>query len=204
MQPALIAYTQALVLRGDLRSDASALLLLHGCAHTIGHSARVAAEAERLATHYNLESQSAYQAAWLHDISAIVPNHKRIMLAEQLGVEILPEERQLPMIIHQKLSVCIAAEVFGIDHRAILSAIGCHTTLRAGASLLDMVVFVADKIAWDQPGDPPYLDAIRAASTQSLPAAALVYLRYLWERRATLAVVHPWLVAAYQELSHDH
>lgn len=200
MHPALLPFCHALHLSGDLRANAVTLFQQNGCIHTAGHSARVAAEAEWLASQYGLDRQAAFQAGWLHDISAIVPNGKRIALAEQLGLEILPEERQLPMIIHQKLSAWIAADVFGITNPAVLSAIGCHTTLRAGASLLDMAVFVADKIAWDQPGDPPYRATIEAAAARSLPAAALVYLHYLWERRATLAVVHPWLVAAYTEL----
>lgn len=199
MHPAFIPYCQALRLSGDLCTDAVALFQQHGYVHTAGHSARVAAEAERLAAHYGLDTRAAFQAGWLHDISAIVPNNERIALAEQLGLEILLEERQLPMIIHQKLSACMVADVFGITNPGLLSAIGCHTTLRAAASPLDMAVFVADKIAWDQPGDPPYLAALQAAAARSLPEAAFVYLHYLWECRTTLAVVHPWLVAAYKQ-----
>ena len=84
---------------------------------------------------------------------------------------------------------------------AILSAIGCHTTLRKDATLLDKVVFVADKIAWDQPGTPPYLDAIQAALNDSIDRAAFVYLDYLWQMRDTLRVIHPWLREAYEQLS---
>jgi HD superfamily phosphohydrolase YqeK len=104
------------------------------------------------------------------------------------------------MIIHQKLSAWMAADVFGITDPTIISAVGCHTTLRAGAGPLDMAVFVADKIAWDQPGDPPYLVAILAAAERSLADAARVYVGYLWERRATLAVIHPWLAEAHKDL----
>ena len=83
----------------------------------------------------------------------------------------------------------------------MLSATGCHTTLKADASGLDKVVFVADKIAWDQPGTPPWLDALTRALDVSLDAAALVYLDYLWERRAQLLVVHPWFIAARAQIS---
>jgi len=82
----------------------------------------------------------------------------------------------------------------------ILSAIGCHTTLKADASLLDKVVFIADKIAWDQPGEPPYWAELQQALDRSLDHAVFCYLDYLWQRRATLRVVHPWLVAAHQQL----
>ncbi|EJW16375.1 hydrolase (HAD superfamily) [Paenibacillus alvei DSM 29] len=61
------------------------------------------------------------------------------------------------MIIHQKLSKVMARDIFGITDNEVLDAVGCHTTLRANATQLDLVLFVADKIAWDQQGTPPYL-----------------------------------------------
>lgn len=201
MHSALAPYAAQFQATGDLQADVVALLVAHDCAHTAGHSARVAAEAVRLAERFGLDRTQAATAAWLHDISAIVPNPERIALAEALELDVLPEERRVPMIIHQKLSAAIAHELFGIDDAAVIGAIGCHTTLRVGASPLDLAVFVADKIAWDQPGDPPYHDAIVAAAAESLLAAARVYLDYLWARRATLAVIHPWLAAAHRELS---
>ncbi len=41
---------------------------------------------------------------------------------------------------------------------------------------------------------------MRAALGRSLDQAALVYLRYHWEQRARLKVLHPWAQAAYVEL----
>jgi predicted HD superfamily hydrolase involved in NAD metabolism len=181
--------------------DSVALLRHHGYPQTAGHSVRVAAEAQRIAARFGADIGAAAIAGWLHDISAIIPNSERVAWAEALGIDILHEERTLPMIIHQKLSARFARDLFAIRDEGILSAIGCHTTLRAGATLLDKVVFVADKIAWDQSGDPPYLDAIIAALDRSLDAAVLFYLAYLWELRDTLRVVHPWFVDAYDELS---
>ena len=104
------------------------------------------------------------------------------------------------MILHQKLSAILAHELFGVDDLAVLSAIGCHTTLRADATPLDKVVFLADKIAWDQSGSPPYRDALLDALTHSLDAGACVYLQHLWAQRATLPVVHPWFENAYRQL----
>jgi HD superfamily phosphohydrolase YqeK len=113
----------------------------------------------------------------------------------------MPEEEIAPMILHQKLSGVLAHQIFGIEDEAIRQAVTCHTTLRAGATPLDKVVFVADKVAWDQSGTPPYHKALLEALTHSLDAAALCYLRYLWERRETLLVVHPWMTEAYADLS---
>jgi len=104
------------------------------------------------------------------------------------------------MIIHQKLSGVIAQEIFGVKSEAVLNAIGCHTTLKANATTFDKIVFIADKIAWDQQTVPPYLADVLLALEKSLDQAAFSYLNYLWQRRHTLAVIHPWLIAAHQQL----
>ena len=78
---------------------------------------------------------------------------------------------------------------------------GRREPAEAGATPLDKVVFVADKIAWDGAGDPPYLDAIMAAVERSLDQAAWCYLDYLWQRRATLAAAHPWFIAAHRQFA---
>ena len=185
---------------GNLRRDVATYLILHGCTETFGHVAQVAAEAKRLAERFGASSEAAEIAGLLHDISTVIPNEERIAAAKVFGVEVLPAEVTFPMIIHQKLSVVLAHDIFGVTVPETLSAIGCHTTLKANASLLDKVVFIADKIAWDQPGEPPYLAALQPALDRSLDHAAFCYLDYLWQRRATLRVVHPWLVAAHQQL----
>jgi predicted HD superfamily hydrolase involved in NAD metabolism len=200
MKHILADYANGFVTTGSAREDMVTFLSQHGCTHTIGHSMRVAAEACRLAAQFGADPDSAELCGWYHDISAVIPNAERIAVADALSIDVLPEERTAPMIIHQKLSAEMARDIFHISDPTILSAIGCHTTLKAGASLLDKVVFVADKIAWDQPGDPPYLEAIVAAVDQSIDAAALCYLSYLWEMREQLLVIHPWFVAAYEEL----
>jgi HD superfamily phosphohydrolase YqeK len=103
------------------------------------------------------------------------------------------------MILHQKLSAIMAQEVFGVRDTVVLNAIRCHTTLKSGASLLDKIVFVADKIKWDQAGDPPYLAEIETAVAHNLDDACRVYLNYLWQRRSSLRYTHPWFLAAHQE-----
>ena len=186
---------------GNLRADMAAFLTGRGFPGTAGHCAAVAAEARRLAARFGEEPARAEAAGLLHDISAPIPEAERIATAEAWGLEVLAEELTYPMIIHQKLSAVIAREAFGVTDAGVLSAIGCHTTLKAGASRLDKIVFVADKIAWDQPGDPPYLADILVALERSLDAAAFCYLDSLVQRRATLRVVHPWMLAAWGELA---
>lgn len=199
----LIDLTQlksGLTLTGDIAADATAFLQLHDFPKTAAHVGDVAREAGKLALRYGADVQDAQAAGWLHDISVVIPNHERIAAAQAWEVPILPAEQTFPMIIHQKLSVVMARALFGVQDEAILSAIGCHTTLKRDASVLDKIVYVADKIAWDQPGTPPYYEDIIAALDQSIDHAAFVYARYLWEMRDQLRVLHPWAQDAYEDL----
>ena len=61
-------------------------------------------------------------------------------------------------------------------------------------------MFVADKIEWDQTGEPPYLHQITKQLDISLNHAAFEYINYLWKQRDNLRVIHPWLSDAYYEL----
>lgn len=185
---------------GDLAADVRRFLESHGCPKTARHCMNVGAEARSLALRFGADPDGAEIAGWLHDISAIYPNAERIAVARALAIEVLPEEESFPMIIHQKLSVEIARHLFGIERQDILDAIGCHTTLKAPSSLLDRVVFVADKIAWDQAGTPPYLPHLNGQLDQSLEHAAMAYIRFLWNQKDKLKVVHPWLADAYVDL----
>jgi predicted HD superfamily hydrolase involved in NAD metabolism len=167
---------------------------------TLKHSIAAAEQAILLANRFGTDPVQAEIAGYLHDISAVIPTAQRVMYAKSHGIPILSEELQAPMILHQKISVVICRDVFGIEDEAILSAVGCHTTLKKDASLLDKIVFLADKIAWDQDGEPPYLQAVLNKLDQSLDAAVLVYLDHLWAQRESLQVVHPWFVEAYNSL----
>lgn len=196
----LSEWKKELVFCGDLAKDVPHFLSYHGYSHTATHCGAVACEAVRLAWLFGMDAQLAAQAGWLHDVSVIFPEKERVALAESWGVEVLPEELALPMILHQKLSVICAREIFALYHPEVLSSIECHTTLRRDASALDKLLFVADKLAWDQSGQPPYYDRLLAGLASSLDEGVRVYLRYLWAQGENLPVLHPWFVAAYQQL----
>jgi HD superfamily phosphohydrolase YqeK len=129
---------------GDPTQDIPAFLRHHDCPKTAVHVTDVAIEARRLARRFGANPAQAELAGYLHDVSAVVPNTERIATAQAWGIDVLPEEADFPMIIHQKLSAFMGQAIFGIADADVLSAAGHHTTLYAGATLLDTVVFVAD------------------------------------------------------------
>ena len=61
---------------------------------TAEHCAAVALKAEELAERFDSYPAKAEQAGYLHDISAVIPNEKRIEFACSQMVEVLAEEMQ--------------------------------------------------------------------------------------------------------------
>jgi predicted HD superfamily hydrolase involved in NAD metabolism len=188
---------------GKVARDVPAFLRSHHQPATAIHCQQVAEEARRVAEFAQVDPAQAEIAGWLHDVSAVFPQAERAQIAHTLGLEVFPEEERFPMIVHQKLSRLMALEIFGVTDPLILDAIGCHTTLRAQATPLDKVLFVADKLAWDQPGTPPYAEELRAALECSLDQATIFFINYLWQRRDSLQVIHPWLCVAWLDLCEE-
>lgn len=201
MHEILEQFGRAVELTGNLERDVPRLLIHYGCSGTASHSLRVASFARRIATLTGADPSLAIVAGLLHDVSAVIPSADTLDVAKQLGLEVLPEEETFPGILHQKLSAVLAQEVFMVSDSSVLSAIGCHTTLRAGATVMDKVLFVADKIEWDQADAAPYLEEMVNALDRSLDEAALGYLHWMWTQQRSLRVIHPWLKEAYEELS---
>lgn len=194
MHPLLTKLTDGITFSGHIPADVRVFFRRYGMDHTLQHCMDVAVLSSELAGKFGLDVNAASHAGWLHDVSAVIPITERVKYASALGLEILPEEESMPMILHQKLSRVFAHEIFGMRDTAVRDAVECHTTLKSDAKPLDKVVFIADKLAWDQIGTPPYADAMQQALEQSVDAAACVYLMYLWEKRDALQVVHPWFV----------
>jgi predicted HD superfamily hydrolase involved in NAD metabolism len=200
MNPALLEWANGFQFTGDTLRDAPDFLEHHGFPHVATHVKAVALEARNLAERFGLDANAAELAGILHDIAVIVPNAERIGLTRALDLPVFPEEQQVPMILHQQHGKIFARELFGIREEPVLSAIECHTTLKANSSPLDRAVFLADKISWDQPGIPPYLNDLLAALEHGLDAGARFFLEYLISS-PNLLVVHPWLREAHAEFA---
>ncbi|WP_106765904.1 bis(5'-nucleosyl)-tetraphosphatase (symmetrical) YqeK [Paenibacillus faecalis] len=172
----------------------------HNSLNTWEHCQKVAQEAKRLANVYHADPVIAEQAGWLHDIGTIVPNEEKIHICDQMNINILEEEREFPYILHQKLSRDMTTKVFGLTEPLLLNAIECHTTLRADIGLMDKVLFVADKLSWDNADAAPYIKEMRSKAVDSLEDAIMVYMDHVWRNREHMKVVHPWLIEAREVL----
>lgn len=105
------------------------------------------------------------------------------------------------MILHQKLSTVVAQEVFGVTENGRAQRHRLPHHAQGWSQPAGQNCFVADKIQWDQPGEPPYWGELVTAVARLIDDACRVYLNHLWQQRDTLRFVHPWFVAAREELA---
>lgn len=163
--------------------------------HTLG----VVETAELLARRFGADPAKARAAALLHDIARGFDREHSLKKAEEFGIVLSDFERRAWVLIHAPLGAELARREFGVSDPEVLDAIRYHTTGRAGMSLLERVVFVADYI---EPGrSHPGVKPVREAAESDLEQAVLLALDqtivYLVERGQPIA---PDAVAARNEL----
>ena len=187
---------------GDPAGDAVSLLRAAGRDDTLAHCRTVAAQAEKLALRFGHDAPRARLAAICHDLAAVVPQSRALAVARQLGVKPDPIQQAAPVLLHGPIAAAFLRRQWGVRDDDLLNAIHYHSTGRAGASPLELILFVADKIALD-PHSPvrDFVPAVRRAAERSLEQAALIYLE--WVMRAGLGLgwmIHPDAQAAYAAL----
>jgi len=199
MQEPLAKLCKGFSFPGDIDSDALEFLMYHGRQDVAKHVLAVKDMAQRIASKFSVNIELARCAGLLHDISLVIPTSDMLQTSLELGIEVIAEEKQVPYLIHGKLSALIAEEVFGIKNDSVIHAISCHSTLCANASSLDKVLFVADKMSWE-PEHSPFRLELAEALEKSLDEAVGCFLTWTWNRKDKLDVIHPWLKEAWNDL----
>jgi predicted HD superfamily hydrolase involved in NAD metabolism len=199
-----MGYFDSLQSTGDVAADISAFLTGADRPGTLDHIRAVVAVARRLAADYGVDVEAAAAAAWCHDMAAVVPHGDLLAEAKRWGVTLSESDRAIVPLIHGPLAAAVARQKLGIADADTLHAIRYHSTLRVGASPLEMVVFTADKIALD-PTSPrsDFVPVIKSAWQvgQSLPALAFIYLDWVMTNGPALGwTIHADLSAAHAAL----
>lgn len=137
-----------------------------------GHSVRTAECARKLAERWNVDPDKAHIAGIFHDCGKLEDRSQQ--RKEAMKYEELSDFWGLKSInvLHAKLGVVFARDRYGIDDIDILNAISYHTTGRAGMSMLEKLIFVADCI---EPGRSfEDVELIRSEAQQSIDRAVSI------------------------------
>ncbi len=92
-----------------------------------GHCVRTMDEAVKLAKVYNVDVDKAKIAGLLHDCGKLL-------------------DKQIDNLKHAKVGAELAKKIYNVEDVDILNAIRYHTTGREAMSLLEKIIYIADKI----------------------------------------------------------
>lgn len=163
------------------------------------HSLNVADEAKKLAKHFGADEQKAFTAGLLHDILKNTPDSELLQYFERNGIMLTETERASRKTWHAMAGADFLRRELHVTDEDILSAVRWHTTGRAGMTLLDKVLFVADFISADR--DYPGVERMREKAYVSLEDAMLEGLQFTINELVENAwPVHEDSIRAYNEL----
>ncbi|WP_062104618.1 bis(5'-nucleosyl)-tetraphosphatase (symmetrical) YqeK [Bacillus niameyensis] len=134
------------------------------------HTLRVTECAIKLAEKYGADIEQTELAAIFHDYAKLMPIDEL-----KRRIELTNEDSRLlvypPELWHGPVAARIICEQFGIANPDVIAAIRYHTTGRAGMSLLEKVIYLADYI---EPGRSfPGIEETRELAEISLDQAVL-------------------------------
>lgn len=164
------------------------------------HSKNVAKEAVRLAKKYGADTNKAEIAGILHDATKETDGQEQLELIEKAGITLTEMERSSSKLWHAISGSAYVQTELDVTDWEIIDAIRYHTTGRAGMTLLDKIIFLADFISADRDYDG--VDRMRKLADKDLDEAVLEGMSYtmadLAQRKLTIA---PDTFAGYNEMA---
>lgn len=130
-------------------------------------------EAIRLAERYGGDTEKARAAALLHDCTKKLDMAEQLSLCRQYGIVLDELEQTALKLLHARTGAAVAQDVFGADGD-ICGAIRWHTTGRAGMTLLEKIIYLADYI--EPSRDFPGIDTLRKVCYEDLDRGLLMGL----------------------------
>ena len=127
-----------------LRADVEKQLSPYRMKHTLG----VEQMAARLAALYCPEKSMLLRAAaLLHDVTKELPDAEQLQIFADHGVTLRPDEQASPKVWHGMTAALIIPERYPeFADAELLSAVRWHTTGRAGMTLCEALLYLADLI----------------------------------------------------------
>ena len=183
--------------RNDVNAGGLAYIRRHLKPSRLEHTMRVRDEAVKLAHRFGGDPKKAETAAIFHDMAKNMSGDEMNRHIRDLGLDLRYLDE--PNLAHSKIAAALMKRDFGIDDPEILAAVASHTTGRAGMSLLEKIVFLADAI---EPGRSyPSVEEIRRIAEEDLDLACIRMLeRTIAYLKLQKADIDPDTIMALQDL----
>lgn len=182
----------------DLRAVSYSMIRAKRIAHVQGTEQ----EAVSLARRWGANEVHARRAAILHDCTKYLTLEEQLLLCEKYHVKLDDMERVAVKLLHSKTGAALAEHLFG-EEEEICQAICWHTTGKAGMSLLEKILYIADYM--EPTRDFEGVERLRKLAYQDLDAAVLLGTEMTIEEMVRYGnPIHPNTLAARDYLKGDN
>lgn len=124
------------------------------------HSECVMERAKELAEKFNFDVETAAKVGIAHDIAKEIPDDEKLKYVEKNNIKIDEIEKENPSLLHAKIGKDIAMKELGFTPE-MGQAIRAHTTGITNMSLLDKILFIADRTSSERGfADIEYLNSL--------------------------------------------
>lgn len=167
------------------------------------HSVNVSKEAVKLAKRYGADEEKAAVAGILHDITKEMPKEEQLQIILDSGIILDDIQKNAPKLWHGLSGSLYIKKHLGIDDEDILNAICYHTTGRAGMSVLEKIIFVADFTSEERTYKG--VATMRKKSKKSLEDAMLYGFKFTFSDLSSRELaIHPDELSCYNEIVLNH
>ena len=140
------------------------------------HSLAVADEAKRLAIKYYADSEKAYLAGLLHDITKNAPKQEQLQIFDRFGIMLDNVTKNSEKLWHAVSGAAYIENILKISDPEIISAVRYHTTAKQNMSKFEKILYLADFTSSDR--DYPDVDVMRSLVDISFNKALVYALQY--------------------------
>lgn len=136
------------------------------------HSLGVVKKAVELAKQYGEDEEIVKKVAIAHDIAKEMKNEELIKYANENKIEIDEVEKINPSLLHGKVGADIVAKKYNFTED-MQNAIKWHTTGRENMTMLEKIIYVADKTEENRKDTKFNLEKSRELSKKDIDEAIL-------------------------------
>ena len=140
------------------------------------HSLCVADEAVRIAAKYGGDTEKAYLAGLLHDITKNASEEEHLHIFREFDIMLNDVEKNAEKLWHAISGAAYIEHILGINDTEIITAVRYHTTARKNMTQLEKILYLADFTSADRDYDD--VDIMRQKLEISMQAALQYALSY--------------------------
>lgn len=140
------------------------------------HSLCVADEAVRIAAKYGGDTEKAYLAGLLHDITKNASEEEHLHIFREFDIMLNDIEKNAEKLWHAISGAAYIEHMLGINDTEIITAVRYHTTARKNMTQLEKILYLADFTSADRDYDD--VDIMRQKLEISMEDALQYALSY--------------------------